>query len=552
MPDTISASLPILAEPRPSALRWLAGLVLPTIGLVALAWWIEESGCDLAWTRPFFDPSSGVFPLRHHWFFAGVMHVGAKWLVVLLAAVVVGLAVLASVSLRWRRWLVPALYLAACLAITTGVCGWLKSTTNRYSPWSIDAFGGPVPASTLFAGTPAPFTGGHSFPAGHAAGGFAWIALFHLARALGDPRPAWWLVPGLLLGGVFAWTQHVRGAHFASHNLWTLAIAWSASTSIAWLVTVRRWWPDGGHREKGPVMASTLRPWLAGIAGLCLGCGLFAMDSASEALQIGGGRLHIVLEMLEFSVIGPGVGLLCFLLAERLRRAREQMATREQAERERRLLVLGRLAASVAHEVRNPLHTLRLAIDELAVEQPSLVGHPLRAHIDDALARIDHAVDLVYQLARPGGDEGVADLAITVRSACQGLANRPQPAAVTAADLPARLLVRCAPAALRMVVDNLLRNAIEAAGTGTVTVAVEAGRQMAVLRIVNPGRLPDGVCDPDGRPVPRASSKSGGLGLGLAISVQLVEATSGALTLRQDGDRVVTLLHLPPWTEAAP
>ena len=67
------------------------------------------------------------------------------------------------------------------------------------------------------------------FPAGHASAGYAWVALyfFFLAR-----RPAWrWrgLAIGLIAGAVFGIAQQLRGAHFFSHDLWTLMICWSTA-----------------------------------------------------------------------------------------------------------------------------------------------------------------------------------------------------------------------------------------------------------------------------------------------------------------------------------
>ena len=41
---------------------------------------------------------------------------------------------------------------------------------------------------------------------------------------------------GLVLGGVFAATQEVRGAHFLSHDLFSLVICWYAALAVDWLM----------------------------------------------------------------------------------------------------------------------------------------------------------------------------------------------------------------------------------------------------------------------------------------------------------------------------
>ncbi len=46
------------------------------------------------------------------------------------------------------------------------------------------------------------------------------------------PRAWLWLLPSVLLGGLFAYTQHVRGAHFLSHNVWSAGICWLVSLVV--------------------------------------------------------------------------------------------------------------------------------------------------------------------------------------------------------------------------------------------------------------------------------------------------------------------------------
>ena len=223
-------------------------------------------------------------------------------------------------------------------------------------------------------------------------------------------------------------------------------------------------------------MTIPLRSWLLGSVGAALGCGLFVFDSFIERLGPSAHNLHLWVETLEFSLVGPGLGILCLLLAERVRTLREAVVLQKSAERERRFILLGRMAASVAHEVRNPLHTLRLVVDELRVEQPALRSHPLSAHIDQSLERIDRAVDLVYQLARPGvEDDSSGDVVAALQEARTNLDRRHLSHRIEVHELPARALARCTPSGLRIIIDNLLRNATEAAPPGSV-IDVHCGR----------------------------------------------------------------------------
>lgn len=365
-----------------------------------------------------------------------------------------------------------------------------------------------------------------------------------------DARTSWrwwlttWALSGIA-GGLllYAWTQHVRGTHTNSHLLWTLVIALTVAAGLATAsLTIRE-----------PTKAIPARSWLIGIAGMLAGSTLFAVDTAVEQLHLGPEDLHFWIECAEFTIIGPGLGMLCLLLVERLHATRAAAKARELEERERRFLVLGRMAAAVAHEVRNPLHTLRLVVDELRVEHPSLRSHPLSAHIDDSLERIDRAVDLVYQLARPGvEDDGAGDLVVTVHAALAALALNAGNHTICLRLMPDRAPVRCSASGLHIMVDNLLRNAVQATTVGdpiTIDLRSEGGRWL--LRLANPGSLPDQRAVYTGEN-PVASSKTDGLGLGLIITRQLAANAGGALMLTAHGGMVTAELALPAWKASIP
>ncbi|RYE95440.1 MAG: hypothetical protein EOO41_05650, partial [Methanobacteriota archaeon] len=88
------------------------------------------------------------------------------------------------------------------------------------------------------------------FPAGHASAGYAWVALYFCALAL---RPAWrmpalWM--GIAAGLLFGIAQQLRGAHFLSHDLWSLAVCWGTALALYWVMLARP------HRANDVVLQS--------------------------------------------------------------------------------------------------------------------------------------------------------------------------------------------------------------------------------------------------------------------------------------------------------
>ncbi|MCF1430457.1 MAG: phosphatase PAP2 family protein [Shewanella sp.] len=119
------------------------------------------------------------------------------------------------------------------------IVGGLKIVTHVNCPWDLLRYGGSQPYVPTFQALPDNVKPGRCFPAGHAAGGYAWVALFFFAKVY-RPELRWWgLGAALLLGMIFDVAQQLRGAHFVSHGLWSLMIAWWVA-SLGYLVWLKR------------------------------------------------------------------------------------------------------------------------------------------------------------------------------------------------------------------------------------------------------------------------------------------------------------------------
>lgn len=174
----------------------------------------------------------------HRWLIDGgaqlprlLFYTGPKAVIILVG---LSITVLALGPGRWRdRLRIPAgcrrdiWVVVATLATVPALAGLGKSATNGHCPSEIRRYGGDVPYVTLCSPYPVddrPVRRGRCFPAGHASGGFALISLAGLARTRRG-RAAGILV-GLASGWAMGLYQILKGAHYLSHPLVTMIMAW--------------------------------------------------------------------------------------------------------------------------------------------------------------------------------------------------------------------------------------------------------------------------------------------------------------------------------------
>lgn len=230
----------------------------------------------------------------------------------------------------------------------------------------------------------------------------------------------------------------------------------------------------------------------------------------------------------------------------------------EEREREvvrsERLAAVGKMAAMITHEVRNPLSSIGLNAELLEEEMAELAAGDEAVELCRAIGReVDRLTAITEEylsFARlptprlaPGSVVAVIDdLARFVRD---DLAARGVTLTVThAPELPPAMLDE---GQIRQSVLNLVRNAAEAVagrGHGHVTIRTHADGDEVTIEVADDG--PGVPADLRARLFdPFVSTKDGGTGLGLALTHQIVRDHGGALTLEDGGPGATFVIRLP-------
>lgn len=257
------------------------------------------------------------------------------------------------------------------------------------------------------------------------------------------------------------------------------------------------------------------------------------------------GTANKLLELLLYQ----GVGLLTGLLVERERSARlevekkiaEMQAMEVQLIRAGRLQALGELTAGLAHEIRNPLASMKTATDIVADEIP--LTSPRRKMVEILRKETDRLAELMERFltfARPSALTlhplrlfSVATEAIALVLP-QAKMHRLEVRRVLDDDQEAWIMGDAA--SLTQILLNLLINAIQFSPPGG-TIEVRGSHErlphgdFLVLSISDEG---PGVPTLDHERIfdPFVSTRAEGTGLGLSIASRLMDAHRGAIELR--------------------
>jgi len=221
-----------------------------------------------------------------------------------------------------------------------------------------------------------------------------------------------------------------------------------------------------------------------------------------------------------------------------------------------KLASLGRLSASIAHEIRNPVGAMSHAAQLLA-ESEALSEDDVRLTeiIQTHSSRVSHIIDNVLQLSRRDSSrperlllgEWLRDFAEEFAGTLEL-----QEGEFSISDIPAELEVRMDRSHLRQVLWNLCDNAVKyASETGGILVELHGGRiqgeKRPYVEVLDSGLGVD-KATADKIFEPFFTARSGGTGLGLYISRELCELNHATLVYldRPGGGSIFRIVFSDP------
>jgi len=236
----------------------------------------------------------------------------------------------------------------------------------------------------------------------------------------------------------------------------------------------------------------------------------------------------------------------------------ELQLSREHLLQSEKLAMVGKLAAGVAHTIRNPLTSVKMRLFSM---QRSLDLAPTQKEdfevISEEIRHIDTIVRNFLEFSRPPklkiqkvSPSDVVDMAI------QLMRHRLESYGVTVDVYRQRPLsqIEADPEQFKEVLVNLIVNACEAmCEGGAISIREEEGTtdpmgHVVVIRVSDNGPgIPEAICDKVFQPF--FSTKEEGTGLGLSIASRIIEDHKGCLSVKSREGRGTTFTITLPCQE---
>lgn len=225
----------------------------------------------------------------------------------------------------------------------------------------------------------------------------------------------------------------------------------------------------------------------------------------------------------------------------------ELQELRTQINQKERLATLGEMAATVAHEIRNPLGGIRGFASLLARDFES---HDPRARlvqrIIDGSRDLERVVNELLEYARPLQLRLRASRCRDIVEAALGYLHPIDENIVIVNEVSANLTLHVDGDRVRQVLLNILLNAVQSInGSGRITISSRTDTLLATIVVRDSGcGIPPGQLTKVFSPF--YTTKEKGTGLGLPVAAKIVEEHGGAIeAISEPGEGATFFVHLP-------
>jgi len=233
----------------------------------------------------------------------------------------------------------------------------------------------------------------------------------------------------------------------------------------------------------------------------------------------------------------------------------ELKLAREALIRTEKLSAAGRLAASIAHEINNPLEAVTNLL-YLARSAPERTQDFL-AMADEELARVTHLTKQTLGFYRDSGAPGLIDLSALIDGVLNIYQSKIKDKQITVVkDFGVTERINTVAGELRQVLSNLLANAVDASSSkGMIIIRTKHARASGVragvqITVADTGSGIDPILNSKIWEPFFTTKKDVGTGLGLWVSKQIIEKHAGSIRFRSSDRGTVFVLFLPSTTVA--
>ncbi|NCU18855.1 ATP-binding protein [Pallidibacillus pasinlerensis] len=200
-----------------------------------------------------------------------------------------------------------------------------------------------------------------------------------------------------------------------------------------------------------------------------------------------------------------------------------------------KMALIGQLAAGVAHEIRNPLTSLKGFIQ--LMRSDTKMNHDYLEIMENEIDRIDSISNELMALAKPAPKNYKLHNLQTIFENCMTLLEREaiqKRIKVVRQFLDENVKVYCDEQKIKQVIINLVKNGLEAMDKpGCLTIRIEKNKEYGILYIQDEGTgIPKDLMKKLGQPF--FTTKTCGNGLGLMMCYKIIEEHNGKIQVESE------------------